>query len=188
MRLEERAVYADDAKNSQDVEKVIQDSSSDLDQAAKEDGVSALYEAKSRLINEYFQREIGFGPYQIQLFLLTGLGWAADNIWLQAVAIILPEIQKELNPSRVEFATLSLYVGLILGATTWGILADLVGRKLSFNITLFIAGVFGVAAGGSNNFTTLGALVACVGFGIGGNLPVDGMVDSSCYYDYNRSS
>jgi hypothetical protein len=76
---------------------------------------------------------IGFGRYQIQLFLLTGLGWAADSelvirsvwyltahlyrsdIWLQGVAIILPQIQKELNPVRVEFATLSLYVGLILG-------------------------------------------------------------------------
>lgn len=51
---------------------------------------------------------------------------------------------------------------------TWGILADLIGRRLSFNITLFIAGVFGIAAGGANTFTTLGALIACVGFGVGG--------------------
>ena len=51
---------------------------------------------------------------------------------------------------------------------TWGILADLIGRRLSFNITLFLAGVFGVAAGGANNFTTLGALIACMGFGVGG--------------------
>ncbi|KAF5372162.1 hypothetical protein D9758_005055 [Tetrapyrgos nigripes] len=164
-----------ETKSEQDIERAFNDSSN-LDLTAKEDGVSAIYEAKSRLINDHLQNEIGFGRYQIQLFLLTGLGWAADNIWLQGVAIILPQIQKELNPSRVEFATLSLYVGLILGATTWGILADLIGRKLSFNITLFIGGVFGVAAGGANNFTTLAALVACVGFGVGGNLPVDGAI------------
>ncbi len=84
------------------------------------------------------------------------------------MAIILPEIQRELHPVRVEFATLALYVGLILGASTWGILADLIGRRLSFNITLLIGGVFGVAAGGANNFTTLAALVACMGFGVGG--------------------
>ncbi|KAK7043179.1 hypothetical protein VNI00_008533 [Paramarasmius palmivorus] len=143
---------------------------------AREDGVSAIYDAKSRLINEHMQNEVGFGRYQFQLFLLTGLGWAADNIWLQGVAIILPQIQHELRPARVEYATLALYVGLILGATTWGILADLIGRKLSFNITLFIAGVFGVASGAANNFTTLAALIACVGFGIGGNLPVDGAI------------
>ncbi len=90
------------------------------------------------------------------------------DIWLQGVAIILPQIQLELHPVRVEFATLALYVGLILGASVWGILADLIGRRLSFNITLFIAGVFGVAAGGANNFVTLAALIACLGFGVGG--------------------
>ncbi|KAJ4500165.1 MFS general substrate transporter [Lentinula lateritia] len=138
-------------------------STEDFTVAAQEDGVSAAYEAKSRLKRK---PRIGFGRYQLQLFMLTGLGWAADNIWLQGVAIILPQIQLELHPVRVEFTTLSLYVGLILGASTWGILADLIGRRLSFNITLFIAGVFGVAAGGANNFTTLAALVACTGFGV----------------------
>ncbi|KAF8823535.1 hypothetical protein HHX47_DHR10000292 [Lentinula edodes] len=135
-------------------------------QESKE-GVSAVYEAKSQLINEYLQTEqvvqvvifdrvtglspvdlhrIGFGRYQWQLFVLTGLGWAADDIWLQGVAIILPQIENELRPVRVEYATMALYAGLILGASTWGVLADLIGRRLSFNITLFIAGVFGIAA------------------------------------------
>ncbi|KAF5389170.1 hypothetical protein D9757_003521 [Collybiopsis confluens] len=126
------------------------------------DGVTAAYEAKSRLINEHLQNELGCRqsvhlsstpPHPLKIPI---------DIWLQGVAIILPQIQLELHPSRVEFATLSLYVGLILGASTWGILADLIGRRLSFNITLFIAGVFGIAAGGSNNFTTLGALIACM--------------------------
>ncbi|KAF8344753.1 major facilitator superfamily domain-containing protein [Amanita rubescens] len=100
----------------------------------------------------------------------------ADNIWLQGVAIVLPQVQQELNPVRVEFSTLALYAGLILGAYTWGILADLIGRRLSFNITLFLAGVFGIAAGGAPNFVAYASLVACVGFGVGGNLPVDGAV------------
>ncbi|KAJ7229966.1 MFS general substrate transporter [Mycena pura] len=140
------------------------------------EGVTAAYEAKSTLINEHMQNEIGFGRYQLQLFFLTGLGWAADNIWLQGVAIILPQIKNELNPTRVEFATMSLFIGLIVGASTWGVLADLIGRRLSFNITLFIAAVFGIAAGGANNFTTLCALISCLGFGVGGNLPVDGAI------------
>lgn len=54
------------------------------------------------------------------------------------------------------------------------------GNKCSirwpFNFTLFIAGVFGLAAGGSPNFVTLASLFAVVGFGVGGNMPVDSAV------------
>lgn len=140
----------------------------------QDEGVDDIYARKCDLLNDCLQNEIGFGRYQWQLFILTGLGWLADNLWLQGVAVVLPQVQQELLPSRVEFATLALYVGLILGATTWGSLADLIGRRLSFNITLFIAAVFGLAAGGAPNFVTFASLVACTGFGIGGNLPVDG--------------
>jgi uncharacterized membrane protein YeaQ/YmgE (transglycosylase-associated protein family) len=38
---------------------------------------------------------------------------------------------------------MSLFIGLIVGASTWGVLADLIGCRLSFNITLFIAAVLG---------------------------------------------
>ncbi|KAH0585599.1 hypothetical protein H2248_008829 [Termitomyces sp. 'cryptogamus'] len=139
-----------------------------------EEGYSHAYGLKCNLINKCMQEEIGYGRYQWQLFVLTGFGWMADNIWLQGVAIVLGQVQQGLHPSRVEFATLALFAGLILGATTWGIMADLIGRRLSFNITLFLAGVFGIAAGGAPDFITFASLEACLGFGVGGNLPVDG--------------
>ncbi|KAI0692544.1 major facilitator superfamily domain-containing protein [Cytidiella melzeri] len=138
------------------------------------DGVDETYRIKCHLINECFQREIGFGRYQSELFILSGLGWLADNLWLQGVAILLPQINTEFNPPRVEYTTLALYVGLICGAVTWGSLSDIIGRKLSWQITLCLAGIFGIAAGGSKDFVTLCSLVACMAFGVGGNLPVDG--------------
>lgn len=61
------------------------------------------------------------------------------DLWLQGVAVVLPQVQADLDPSRVEYVTLSLYVGLIIGATTWGSLADIIGRKLSWNITLLLS-------------------------------------------------
>ncbi|KAH7920233.1 MFS general substrate transporter [Leucogyrophana mollusca] len=138
------------------------------------DGVDREYELKCGLINRCLQEEIGFGRYQAQLFVLTGFGWLADDMWFQALAVALPQIQQELNPSRVEYSVLAEYAGLIIGATLWGVLADIIGRKLSFNITLFIAGVFGLSAGASPNFLVFSSMVACMGFGVGGNLPVDG--------------
>ncbi|KAH7926360.1 MFS general substrate transporter [Leucogyrophana mollusca] len=148
------------------------DSSSQFSGSAE--GVGRDYELKCGLINKCLQNEIGFGRYQKQLFVLTGLGWLADNLWLQGLAVVLPQVQQEFNPPRVEYAVLAEFAGLIVGATTWGILADVIGRKISFNITLFIAGLFGLAAGGAPNFVTFSCLMAFMGFGVGGNLPVDG--------------
>ncbi|KII84380.1 hypothetical protein PLICRDRAFT_117909 [Plicaturopsis crispa FD-325 SS-3] len=161
--------------NKEDVEAGSDDHSDfDIPKTSHTDGVDRAYELKSGLINRCLQEEIGFGRYQIQLFILSGFGWTADNIWLQGVAVVLSQVSLELNPVRVEYASLALYVGLILGAATWGVMADVIGRRLSFNITLFLAGVFGIAAGAAETFTAFASLVACVGFGIGGNLPVDG--------------
>lgn len=47
---------------------------------------------------------------------------------------MLPQVEQELNPSRVEYAVLAEFAGLIVGATTWGALADIIGRKVSFNV------------------------------------------------------
>ena len=50
------------------------------------------------------------------------------------------------------------------------------GRRLAFNLTLFIAAAFGTAAGGGPSFIGTAAMVACIGLGTGGNLPVDGAI------------
>ncbi|KAF8889179.1 major facilitator superfamily domain-containing protein [Gymnopilus junonius] len=132
----------------------------DLTELNTESGVNRAYELKCHLINKCLQEEIGFGRYQIELFVLTGFGWMADNIWLQGVAIVLPQVQQELNPVRVEFATLALYVGLIIGASLWGVLADLIGRR---------SHLMGIRyrSAGSPNFT-LRSVSGCLGFGVGG--------------------
>jgi hypothetical protein len=35
-------------------------------------------------------------------------------------------------------------------------------------MTLFLAGLFGLAAGGAPNFVVFSSLIACMGFGVGG--------------------
>ncbi|KAH8919089.1 MFS general substrate transporter [Atractiella rhizophila] len=115
------------------------------------------------------------GRYQWELFFTAGLGWYADNIWLQGIAIIMPAVSNELKPyPEVRLATLALYAGLIVGATFWGCSCDIIGRRLAWNATLLIGGIFGIAAGAAPNFTALCFLLSIIGFGVGGNLPVDG--------------
>jgi len=55
-----------------------------------------------------------------------------------------------------------------------------IGRKISFNISLFIAAIFAIVAGASPNWTTLGAFVALSAFGAGGNL----ILDTTIFLEY----
>lgn len=102
-------------------------------------------------------------------FWLTELG-------LQTVAITLPSLSTEFGVSEtnVRFTTLSLFLGLCIGALGWGITADIVGRRPAFNLTLLGTGIFGVAVGAAPSWIGACGLYSALGCFIGGNLPVDG--------------
>jgi MFS family permease len=69
------------------------------------------------------------------------------SLWLQGIAVTLPSLQAEfgISETRVRYTTCALFVGLCLGAAFWGVGSDIMGRRLAFNLTLSIAGVFGIA-------------------------------------------
>ncbi|KAL4873248.1 hypothetical protein BDV12DRAFT_160677 [Aspergillus spectabilis] len=138
-------------------------------------GQDSAYDRKSKVINRAIQ-DIGMGRYQWELFALCGFGWTADNLWLQGIALTLPQLSLEfgIDENKVRFTTCALFIGLCLGASFWGIASDIIGRRPAFNFTLMIAGVFGLASGGGPNWIGTCALYACLGLGVGGNLPVDG--------------
>lgn len=104
--------------------------------------------------------------------MLTG----HNSMWLQGVALTLPSLTAEFGPSEtnVRYTTCATFIGLCLGASFWGVASDVSGRRLAFNFTLFIAGVFGLSVGGGNSWVGTCGLYASLGFGVGGNLPVDG--------------
>lgn len=147
----------------------------EIDSDESAGSIGTAYDRKSKVINRAIQ-DIGMGRYQWQLFVLCGFGWLADNLWLQGVALTLTKLSPEfgVDSNQIRYTTLALFVGLCLGASFWGIMSDVVGRRLAFNATLFIAGVFGLAAGGGPNWVGTCALFCCLGMGVGGNLPVDG--------------
>ncbi|THH06850.1 hypothetical protein EW145_g3805 [Phellinidium pouzarii] len=133
-----------------------------------------VYHAKAHLLNKTFA-EIGMGKYQWWLFVAAGFGWFADSIWPLVAGLILTPVVNEFQV-KPSFLSLALNIGLLVGAAFWGLGCDIIGRRWSFNITLFISGVFALAAGSSPNFVTLASLFAVVGVGVGGNMPVDSAV------------
>lgn len=47
------------------------------------------------------------------------------------------------------------------------------GRRYAFNLTVFIASIFGLCLGVPDNYDGILVLTAFVGFGVGGNIPID---------------
>ncbi|KAF3021436.1 hypothetical protein E8E14_006188 [Neopestalotiopsis sp. 37M] len=133
------------------------------------------YELKSKLINKAIQ-DIGMGKYNWQLFVLCGFGWFADNLWMQGISLTLPSLSQEFDISekRVRYTTSALFVGLCIGSFFWGIGADILGRRVAFNLTLLITSIFGTWAAYASSWGWTCVLFACMGSGVGGNLPVDG--------------
>ncbi|KAJ7126619.1 MFS general substrate transporter [Mycena crocata] len=145
-----------------------------LDDLYDDTTVDPVYHAKTRVLNTAIQ-DIGMGRYQYYLFVCAGFGWFADSVWPLISGLILTPVIAEFNFNG-PFLSLAGNVGLLVGAIVWGLGSDVWGRKWSFNLTLLIAGVFGLSAGGSPNFLTLASLLAVVGVGVGGNMPVDSAV------------
>ena len=136
---------------------------------AEEDG--DVYDLLNKCINK-----IGFGDYQLKLFLLCGLGWASDNAVFQCLAAILPllKLEFQLDGWEIGVPSTSLYVGAMLGALFWGFCSDRYGRKPIFTATLGIAGLFLIICAFQTTVISISLSLFCVGFGIGGNLPIDG--------------
>ncbi|KAG1751970.1 MFS general substrate transporter [Suillus occidentalis] len=140
-----------------------------------EDGYNdPVYQAKARILNRAIQ-DIGMGRYQWYLFVVTGFGWFADSVWPLLSGLILAPVVNEFHFNG-PLLSLASNIGLLVGAVFWGLGCDIWGRRWSFNVTLFMAGIFGLASGGAPNFVALASLIAMVGVGVGGNLPVDSAV------------
>ncbi|KAF8953239.1 major facilitator superfamily domain-containing protein [Flammula alnicola] len=119
---------------------------------------------------------IGMGSYQWTLLSLCGFGWMADNMWIQAIAIILPRIQQHYSvpDSYIGSLSSSMFGGMMIGAVGWGTCSDVMGRSTAFNATLFFTAVFGLLASFANSFSTLCIALFFLGSSVGGSMPTDG--------------
>ena len=118
---------------------------------------------------------LGFGFFQYKLLVICGLGWAADAMEMIAISFLMLELRTSWGVSEGQMGILGsgVFLGMFIGAYVWGVLADTIGRKPSFIATVLITSTAGFASAFSPNITTLILLRMVVGFGLGGNLPVD---------------
>eukprot|EP00300_Choanocystis_sp_HF-7_P037422 c5355_g1_i1.p1 GENE.c5355_g1_i1~~c5355_g1_i1.p1 ORF type:complete len:482 (+),score=98.59 c5355_g1_i1:34-1446(+) len=118
---------------------------------------------------------LGFGWFQWKLLIICGLGSAADGMEMIAVSFLLVELKREWNltPSQLGFLGASSFIGMLVGATFWGLLSDRIGRKFAFQATVLIVSLSGLASAFAPNVSVMIGLRMLLGFGLGGNLPID---------------
>ncbi|KAG6061880.1 hypothetical protein E4U17_006686 [Claviceps sp. LM77 group G4] len=137
----------------------------------------SLYEKKCHLVNREIDRQ-GMGRYQWYIWVLCGFGYFLDLLWAQAFGLVLSPLQQEMGfrDGQSGRISTSFSAGLTAGAIFWGLMSDVVGRRWAFNLTCLITSAFGLCLGFSNNYSTLLVITAFVGFGVGGNVPVDSAI------------
>ncbi|MGP6174116.1 MFS transporter [Corynebacterium sp. A21] len=109
-----------------------------------------------------------------KLLFGSGLGWALDAMDVGLISFIMAALAVHWNLSATQTSWLGSigFVGMALGATFGGLLADRIGRRQVFALTLL---VYGLATGASALAGSLAVLIALrflVGLGLGAELPV----------------
>ena len=109
-----------------------------------------------------------------RLLIGSGIGWALDAMDVGLISFIMAALAVHwgITPTESSWLASVGFIGMALGATFGGLLADKFGRRQIFALTLL---VYGLATGASALATSLTALIILrffIGLGLGAELPV----------------
>ncbi|CAG8043978.1 unnamed protein product [Penicillium salamii] len=114
------------------------------------------FERKAALVNAEIDK-FGFGKYQQCIWVLCGFGYFLDLAWTQGVGLMVTAV--------------------LIGAFSFGILTDIIGRKWAFNLTCLITSVFGILlAAVKYNYAAICGIYFLSSVGLGGNIPIDAAI------------
>ena len=109
-----------------------------------------------------------------KLLVGSGVGWALDAMDVGLISFVLAQLAVVWGASsgQLSWVASAGFLGMAVGAGLGGLLADRIGRRQVFAVTLL---VYGLATGLSALSWSIGALIALrvvVGLGLGAELPV----------------
>ena len=104
----------------------------------------------------------------------SGIGWALDAMDVGLISFVIAALSVHWGISKGDGSLIASagFAGMAIGASVGGLLADRIGRRSVFALTLL---VYGLATGASALAMGVGALIALrfvVGLGLGAELPV----------------
>ena len=109
-----------------------------------------------------------------KILWVSGIGWAMDAMDVGLISFVMAALAQQWGLSGTSLAWIGSigFVGMALGASLGGSLADRYGRRLVFAATLL---VYGLATGAAALSWSVGALLVfrfLIGLGLGAELPV----------------
>lgn len=109
-----------------------------------------------------------------KLLFLHGFGWLFDSMDVGIITFVVAVLAREwkLNAGQVGLIGSSGLAGMFVGAAIAGAVADRLGRKAVFQITLLIFASATLLCALSRNFESMLLFRFLVGVGLGGELPV----------------
>ncbi|MDC5696235.1 MFS transporter [Intrasporangium calvum] len=115
-----------------------------------------------------------FNAQHRRLLLGSGIGWALDAMDVGLISFVMAALAKQwlITPTELSWIGSIGFVGMAIGASLGGLLADRIGRRNVFALTLLVYGVATGAAGLSTGLAMLIGLRFVVGLGLGAELPV----------------
>ncbi|KAI3386484.1 hypothetical protein SNEBB_003771 [Seison nebaliae] len=125
-------------------------------------------------IREIENEEISFGLFQWLLLIASGMVNASDAIELISISYILPIIQCDFNfqPREKAYSVTYLFIGMMIGGLTWGLLSDIYGRRRMLILSLILNAIFALLSAFPLTYFTFCIFRFFCGIGIGGNIPI----------------
>lgn len=119
-----------------------------------------------------------FGTLQKFLFILCGGGWGISLGIQVSIGIMLNELIKDWGLSFIESGIISTFsmIGLFIGFSFWGTIADKYGRMHAFKKTLIFIFSGLIFTAFSPEIWSLSMSCLLTAFGMGGSYAVDGTV------------
>ncbi|KAM0546949.1 hypothetical protein ACHAPJ_010609 [Fusarium lateritium] len=136
------------------------------------EGVDAATLHNHEVINKAIEA-IGFGKFQWQLTFSCGFGFLVDQMILVSISLVTPQAAMEFGPRYATLLSASLYAGMLFGAVVLGGLADNIGRRLVWQLSIFGCSIITTIAACSPNWTALNIFIVLIGLFAGGNLAID---------------
>ncbi len=135
--------------------------------------------APSRSVDELLD-DAPTSPFHRRAIVISGMGFFTDAYDLFIIGIVASIVTTQWNLSTIETSWVSgaAILGAFVGATVFGRVADVLGRKTVYTTVAVIMVVGALASAAAPNFLSLVAARFVLGLGIGGDYPVSAVLMS----------